>query len=581
MSTVNFPIMYIPDPVKGRPIFNGQLFIGIPDLDPEIFTNQKQVNYIQENGDAVPADQPISLSAGGVPTYNGTSVVLDITGNYSLKILDKQGAQIYYIANTAPSEGGGNVFIYTSDEQILTNDQLVVLFDGVTVADSTIHVNSDSGDRGELFEGDDYEVTGGSEITLTSSFNEGTIISAASLNVTSIDDDPTRNHEFATVAEMTSSEIIFSVGKSLHVIDINTDYVVTAGASPRAESPDLTTGLYAAFNSTPFVSNDQISGTQDTKGLSVVGCAVRITNNGEGVDNTFAIIDDSQHDPINSINVTGGLNTISVFHEQPFSDVVGTCVVVPDETLVQRGIMVGGSIAADVSVITMAKRHQFTLDWQAGALDIADLIVDPFMDSTRYVSVDNTGGNGAYRIIHPRTTDGIRTINGQNRTSPDSYIVEISDTTIDIFPYKSVTINCSFDGAVWTVTGGQSAVTTALATIGVTCANVGPTITITHPATLGTNTKALATTGIATDFFYINIVAETTTTTAVALTDDTGVAQTPVAGDNFNIRLEDILWLFGLSIVDIGIIKLSPTLDFKDISTSNNFWLLGNHWALR
>ena len=55
MSTIAFPIMYINDPEKGRPIFNGQMYFGKPDLDPEIFTNQKQVYYIQENGDLVAA----------------------------------------------------------------------------------------------------------------------------------------------------------------------------------------------------------------------------------------------------------------------------------------------------------------------------------------------------------------------------------------------------------------------------------------------------------------------------------------------------------------------------------------------
>jgi len=36
MSTVIFPYAYIPDPTKGKPISNGQLFFGLPDLDPEI-----------------------------------------------------------------------------------------------------------------------------------------------------------------------------------------------------------------------------------------------------------------------------------------------------------------------------------------------------------------------------------------------------------------------------------------------------------------------------------------------------------------------------------------------------------------
>ena len=386
---------------------------------------------------------------------------------------------------------------------------------------------------------------------------------------------------FLNLSDMTSSAVVFPVNKMLQVSSLNTEYLVTAGASPRAESPGLTTGFHAAFIKQTFVSNDQISGTQDTRGLGVVGCAVRITSGGEGVDNTFALIDDTQHDPINSTSVTGGLQTISVFHEQPFSDVVGSCVVVPDETLAQRGIMCGGSIAANQSIVTMTKRHQFTIDWAAGAAAIADLVVDPFMDSTRYVTTDNTGGNGSYQIIMPRTLDGNRIISPLNRISPDVYINTLSDTTADFFPYKSITINCAYNGSVWAVTAPQSLLTTALAAIGVTCSNVGNLITVAHPPTLGTSSNALITAGPASNYFYGNVYAETTTSTTVTLADNTGVPQTPVNGDSFNIKLEDILWKYGFSIVDIGVIKLSPTLDFKDISTANNFWLLGNHWALR
>jgi hypothetical protein len=99
MSLINFPILYIPDPVKGRPLFNGQIYVGQPDLDPTVVINQKQLNVIQENGTVVPVAQPFVLSAGGVPVYNDKPVRLDVDGNYSIKILSKLGAQVYYIEN--------------------------------------------------------------------------------------------------------------------------------------------------------------------------------------------------------------------------------------------------------------------------------------------------------------------------------------------------------------------------------------------------------------------------------------------------------------------------------------------------
>ena len=87
MSTINFPIMYINNPAQGKPIFNGQMYFGQPDLDPEIAGNQKQVYYVQESGSLVAASQPISLSAGGSPIYNGDTVTLSITGEYSIVLV--------------------------------------------------------------------------------------------------------------------------------------------------------------------------------------------------------------------------------------------------------------------------------------------------------------------------------------------------------------------------------------------------------------------------------------------------------------------------------------------------------------
>ncbi len=99
MSVINFPILYIPDPLKGSPLFAGKLFVGEPGLDPEIVGNQKLLSVVQEDGNIVSVPQPFILSAGGVPVYNGSPVRLDVEGNYSIKILNNLGAQIYFIEN--------------------------------------------------------------------------------------------------------------------------------------------------------------------------------------------------------------------------------------------------------------------------------------------------------------------------------------------------------------------------------------------------------------------------------------------------------------------------------------------------
>ncbi len=99
MAVINFPIIYINDPDTGKPLFNGQIYVGVPDLDPEVEVNQKQLNVVQEDDAIVPVPQPFTLSTGGRPVYNGNTVRLDVDGNYSIKILDKNGAQKYYIEN--------------------------------------------------------------------------------------------------------------------------------------------------------------------------------------------------------------------------------------------------------------------------------------------------------------------------------------------------------------------------------------------------------------------------------------------------------------------------------------------------
>lgn len=104
MSIINWDILYINDPLRGRPLFNGQIYVGEPDLDPVPGPNQKQLNIVQEDGTVVPVTQPFIISAGGVPMYNGSPVRLDVDGNYSIKVLDKNGGQSYYIDNVLEGE---------------------------------------------------------------------------------------------------------------------------------------------------------------------------------------------------------------------------------------------------------------------------------------------------------------------------------------------------------------------------------------------------------------------------------------------------------------------------------------------
>lgn len=98
-NEVRLPYDYYPDPTRGRPVFEGSIYVGQPDTDPQIVSNQLQVTAVQEDGSAVPIAQPIKTGAGGVPMLNGSPIQLQVSGEYSIKVLDKYGAQVYYAAS--------------------------------------------------------------------------------------------------------------------------------------------------------------------------------------------------------------------------------------------------------------------------------------------------------------------------------------------------------------------------------------------------------------------------------------------------------------------------------------------------
>ena len=99
-TTVRLGPEYFPETSRGRPIALGSIYVGQPDLDPEIVGNQKTLSVQQEDGTIVAVTQPIYTNAGGVPVYSGSPVTLLVEGTYSLKILDSSDAQVYYVPST-------------------------------------------------------------------------------------------------------------------------------------------------------------------------------------------------------------------------------------------------------------------------------------------------------------------------------------------------------------------------------------------------------------------------------------------------------------------------------------------------
>lgn len=104
LNNVNFPYAYAPNFDSGRPVYNGYLYFGEPDLDPEIIANQKTIYFVQEDGNQVVGIQPVRTGTGGVPTYNGSPVAIKIDGDYSVKVLNSSMSQVYYSPNGNVSE---------------------------------------------------------------------------------------------------------------------------------------------------------------------------------------------------------------------------------------------------------------------------------------------------------------------------------------------------------------------------------------------------------------------------------------------------------------------------------------------
>lgn len=123
------PYEYFADPTKGRPIFNGFVYIGEPDTDPEVPANQKQVYARQEDGNEVAIPQPVLTNAGGYPTYNGSVVAIVVDGPHSLKVNNKDGSQLLYSSNNyngvATTEDYGSVLLAT-DAQALSGTPGVI-----------------------------------------------------------------------------------------------------------------------------------------------------------------------------------------------------------------------------------------------------------------------------------------------------------------------------------------------------------------------------------------------------------------------------------------------------------------------
>jgi len=95
---VTYPREYLSD-LSGRALENGSLFVGEAGKDPEVFPLQA---YWDE-GLTIPATQPIETSAGYAMNNGARASFYVSAEDYSIRIRDRHGLQVDYLANVSPS----------------------------------------------------------------------------------------------------------------------------------------------------------------------------------------------------------------------------------------------------------------------------------------------------------------------------------------------------------------------------------------------------------------------------------------------------------------------------------------------
>lgn len=142
---------YIPDPVRGRPLFNAHIYIGEPDTDPVIPFNRKLVTATQQNGTEVNLPQPIRTGSGGVPIYNGSPVRIRISPPYSIKVLDSFGAQKYYFPNIGSDSDSGGASELVLTAEYVSDNSFRVLGNYTTYVFTGMEVTLKNEDFGTTF----------------------------------------------------------------------------------------------------------------------------------------------------------------------------------------------------------------------------------------------------------------------------------------------------------------------------------------------------------------------------------------------------------------------------------------------
>lgn len=117
-------------------IYNGFIFVGQVDTDPEIEANRVRVYYIDENEQEINLTQPIHTNSSGFPVIsetNSTVIQIRTDSDYSVKVLNSKGAKEWYIPKASRLSP---VFVIEHNETLNRNDPNA--HDGIYRRETTI-----------------------------------------------------------------------------------------------------------------------------------------------------------------------------------------------------------------------------------------------------------------------------------------------------------------------------------------------------------------------------------------------------------------------------------------------------------
>ncbi len=319
---LNTLIQYIPDPSRGTPLSGGQMYFGIPGRDPQLPENQKIVYALQGDGSAVPIEQPVSISSGGVPILNNEYISLAIAGSFSFKVLDDQGGQVYNIPKIEAINNQGFSGVIAEEAKTVTGGQLSSDFSVIEATTASFYVSSDG--SGTEFNGRymrldvDYEVVSTSEINLLTAYPDGTVVVGRQMDPTGqvvpVSTGSSALFVYQTITEAKSADLQLTDTVTINGKDTATDglggskYVTVAGGTGTADDEnfiDLTNGNQLQL----LESNQRLK-----KFAEVVGTPSLTTNEltidvENGVNFDFTLTADITTFQFLNINQGSGLST--------------------------------------------------------------------------------------------------------------------------------------------------------------------------------------------------------------------------------------------------------------------------------